>query len=186
MQMLKRSVAVLALVLLAMPLTVFAQDPTPGTGETAGGDLDWRYYGNDPGAMRYVDADQINPGNVADLAPAWIFHTNVANDQTSFEAQPIVIDGVMYVSSPHNHVFALDAASGDLKWTYSPEDMPSLSELAICCGQANRGVAVGDGKVFMGRLDAKLVALDAASGEPAWEATVADWREKWTETMAPL
>jgi quinohemoprotein ethanol dehydrogenase len=159
-----------------------AQETTP----QAGDDLDWPYYGHDPGAMRYVDIDQINPSNVGQLQPAWIFHTNVANDHTSFEAQPIVIDGVMYISSPHNHVFALDAATGDLKWTYSPEDMPSLSDLAICCGQANRGVAVGDGKVFIGRLDAKLVALDADSGEVAWEATVADWREKWTETMAPL
>lgn len=185
MSRLFRASMVLALLLL-VPLPGLAQDGTPGAQSGATDNRDWRYYGNDPGGMRYVDVDQITPENVEQLEPAWIFHTGVANEHTSFEAQPIVVDGVMYVSSPHNHVFALDAATGEPEWTYNPEGMPSLSELAICCGQANRGVAVGDGKVFMGRLDAKLVALDAASGEPAWEATVADWREKWTETMAPL
>ncbi len=135
--------------------------------------------------MRYVDTDQINPSNVAQLKPAWIFHTNVANPATSFEAQPIVVDGTMYVTSPHDHVFALDAATGALKWTYNPTDMPKLSDLHICCGQVNRGVAVGKGKVFIGRLDAALVALDANTGNVAWKIAVDDWHNKWTETMAP-
>lgn len=163
-----------------MPKMTRTTPPAPTT------KLDWSYYGNDLGGMRFVDTDQITPGNVAQLKPAWIFHTNVANDHTSFEAQPIVVDGVMYLSSPHDHVFAIDAATGAQKWTYSPTDMPKLSELAICCGQSNRGVAVGSGKVFIGRLDAKLVALNASTGAVAWETAVDDWREKWTETMAPL
>lgn len=69
----------------------------------------------------------------------------------------------MYVTSPHGHVFALDAATGELKWTYNPE-MPPLTEVAICCGQTNRGPAVGDGKVFVGLVDVTLVALDAETG----------------------
>lgn len=170
----------MAVLMLSLPMAAV------NSGRAQDGDLDWQYYGNDPGGMRYVDTDEITPDNVDQLAPAWVFHTGVANESTSFETQPIIIDGVMYLSSPHDHVFAVDAATGEEKWTYSPDDMPALSELAICCGQANRGVAVGDGKVFIGRLDAKLIALDAESGELAWEATVADWREKWTETMAPL
>lgn len=147
--------------------------------------LDWPYYGNDLGGMRFQDIDAINAQNVAQLKPAWIFHSNVANMATSFEAQPIVVDGVMYVSSPHDHVFALDAATGALKWTYSPTDMPKLADLHICCGQVNRGVAVGGGKVFIGRLDAMLVALDANSGQVVWQTPVDDWHQKWTETMAP-
>lgn len=88
--------------------------------------LDWPVYGQDAGGMRYVNLDQINPSNVATLAPAWILHTGVMSERTSFEAQPIVVNGVMYISSPHDHVFALDAATGALKWTYQP-DLPPLS-----------------------------------------------------------
>lgn len=147
--------------------------------------LDWPYYGNDLGGMRFVDTDQINPSNVANLVPAWIFHTNVFNDNTSFENQPIIVNGVMYITSPHGHVFALDAATGALKWTYNPE-LPKLSSLAICCGQSNRGVAVGNGKVFVGLLDASLVALDANTGAVVWKVAVDRSEDKWSETMAPL
>ena len=91
----------------------------------------------------------------------------------------------MYVTSPHGHVFALNPMNGALKWTFNP-DIPPLSQLAICCGQTNRGVAVGDGKVFVGQLDATLVALDANSGNVIWKTTVDDYHLGWTETMAPL
>jgi quinohemoprotein ethanol dehydrogenase len=169
-------VILLALAILASAVpAALAQAPTT---------LDWPYYGNDPGNMRYVDIDQINPSNVAQLQPAWIFHTGVSNEQTSFEGQPIIVDGTLYISSPHNHVYALDAATGNLKWTYNPE-MPALEEMAICCGQVNRGVAVGAGKVFIGQLDANLVALDANTGDVVWKVAVDNWQDKWTETMAP-
>jgi glucose dehydrogenase len=167
-----------ALLLLASGTRIGAQMATPGR-------LDWAFYGNDPGGMRYVDIDQINPSNVATLQPAWIFHTKVMSNQTSFESQPIIVDGVMYVTSPHGHVFALDAATGALKWTFNP-DIPPLSELAICCGQTNRGVAVGGGKVFVAQLDATLIALDAATGRVIWKVAVDRWQDRWTETMAPL
>ncbi|MGA7731785.1 MAG: PQQ-binding-like beta-propeller repeat protein [Chloroflexia bacterium] len=156
-----------------------AQPPT----QTAP-DSDWPYYGNDLGNMRYVNVDQINPGNVANLKPAWIFHTGVGTERTSFESQPIVVDGTLYISSPHDHVYALDAATGALKWSYNP-DMPALYDMAICCGQTNRGVAVGGGKVYIGQLDGTLAALDAATGQVAWKIAVDDWRHRWTETMAP-
>jgi quinohemoprotein ethanol dehydrogenase len=146
---------------------------------------DWPSYGNDPGAMRYVDLNQINTTNVSSLTPAWIFHTTVMNPSTSFESQPIVVNNTMYVTSSHGHVFALDPSSGALKWTFNP-DIPPLSELAVCCGQTNRGVAVGDGKVFVGQLDASLVALDANSGNVVWKVQVDDYHLHWTETMAPL
>lgn len=169
--------AVIVMLIASFYLPSEAQTTTPQK-------LDWPFYGNDPGNMRYANVDQINPTNVATLQPAWILHTTVMNTNTSFESQPIVIDGVMYVSSPHGHVFALDAATGAIKWTFNPT-IPPLAELAICCGQTNRGVAVGNGKVFVAQLDATLVALDANTGAVVWKVTVDRWQDKWTETMAP-
>ncbi|HYZ82817.1 MAG TPA: PQQ-binding-like beta-propeller repeat protein [Bryobacteraceae bacterium] len=148
--------------------------------------VDWPSYGNDLGAMRFVNIDQINRSNVAQLQPVWILHTQVMGPDTSFESQPIIIDGVMYATSPHGHVFALDATTGAIKWTFNPDFLAPLSELAICCGQDNRGVAVGNGKVFVGQLDATLVALDAATGNVVWKVVVDRWQDRWTETMAPL
>jgi quinohemoprotein ethanol dehydrogenase len=159
---------------------------TRGSSQTTTNNTNWPSYGNDLGAMRFQNLDQINPSNVATLQPAWIFHTTVMNMNTSFESQPIIIDGVLYVSSPHGHVFALDATTGALKWTFNPNLGAPLSELAICCGQTNRGVAVGDGRVYVGQLDATLIALDASNGQQIWKVTVDRWQDRWTETMAPL
>jgi len=170
--------------LLGLLLACLAVVAVPHAGAATPNQLDWPYYGNDLGNMRYVNADQINPSNVGQLQPAWVFHTGVGDAETSFESQPIVVDGTLYISSPHDHVYALDAATGQLKWLYNPEQ-PSLEDLAICCGQTNRGVAVGQGKVFIGQLDANLVALDAATGKVVWKTPVDDWHKKWTETMAP-
>ncbi|HYK58664.1 MAG TPA: PQQ-binding-like beta-propeller repeat protein, partial [Bryobacteraceae bacterium] len=167
-----------ALMLNLLSTRLAAQTTTPNS-------LDWPSYGNDLGAMRFVNVDQINRSNVASLQPVWILHTNVMNANTSFESQPIIIGGVMYVTSPHGHVFALDATTGAIKWTFNPT-IPPLSELAICCGQDNRGVAVGNGKVFVSQLDATLVALDAGTGSVVWKVTVDRWQDRWTETMAPL
>jgi alcohol dehydrogenase (cytochrome c) len=145
------------------------------------------YYGNDLGNQRYQNLDQINPGNVSTLKPAWIFHTGVMDDnRTSFEVSPVVIDGVMYITSGHDDVFALNAATGAQIWAYHPlEEMPPLDQLSICCGRDNRGVAYDNGKVFMGRLDSVLVALDATTGEVVWKRTVENWRNHFTTTMAP-
>ncbi len=155
------------------------------TAQVASSNVDWPYYGNDLGGMRYADIDQINSATVSLLQPAWIFYTGIVGDETSFESQPIVSGGALYVTSPHGHVFALDATTGAVKWAYTP-DMPPLSKLAYCCGQVNRGVAVGGGKVYVAQLDANLVALDAGTGAVAWKIAVDPWQAAWTETMAPL
>src|SRR5688572_7995082 len=150
-------------------------------------DVDWPYYGNDPGNQRYQNVDQTNLTNVSTLQPAWIFHTGVLNDdRVSFEVSPLVVNGVMYVSTGHDDVFALNAATGDEIWAYHPlAQMPPLDELSICCGRDNRGVAFGDGKIFIGRLDSVLVALDAVTGKVLWEKTVVNWRDRYAITMAP-
>ena len=106
------AVVVVCLALVSASIAPAAANPLRQAGESR----DWPYYGNDLGNMRYVDLDQINPGNVAQLAPAWIFHTGVFGPATSFESQPIIVGGTMYVSSPHAHVYALDAATGETVW----------------------------------------------------------------------
>jgi alcohol dehydrogenase (cytochrome c) len=150
------------------------------------GNADWRYYGNDLANTRFQNVDQINPANVAGLKPAWVFHTGVLDSATSFEDSPIVVNGTMFVSTGHDDVFALDAATGAQRWAYHPEaQMPPLSKLSICCGEDNRGVAYGDGMVFLARLDDTLVALNARTGAVAWQTKVANWQDHFTMTMAP-
>ena len=145
------------LTVLLVALLAQAWGPPAAFGQASPQKMDWPFYGNDVGAMHYADVDGINPSNVAQLQPAWILHTGVMSGSSSFESQPLIVDGVMYVSSPHDHVFALDAATGEIKWTYSP-DLPPLENLGICCGQTNRGVAFGEGKIFLAQLDSTLVA----------------------------
>ena len=182
-----RALSVGLTVLLTLGLFVF-QHPAAAMqarGGAVAGTLDWPYYGNDLGGMRYQNVDQISPSNVAALKPAWVFHTGVMNSsRLSFETQPIVVGGTMYVTSGEDHVFALDPTTGALKWTYNPT-LPALSKLALCCGEDNRGVAVGGGRVFIGQLDGNLAALDAATGKRLWQTQVVSYKQRYTITMAP-
>ncbi len=127
----------------------------------------WPSYGRDYSNRRFSPLTQISPANVGQLKLAWRYKTGIPH---SFEASPVVLDGTMYVSTPLNHVIALDAATGAKKWEYAHD-----SEITVhCCGPVNRGVAVYDGRVYMGTLDAKLVALDAGDGRKVWEQQIAD------------
>src|ERR1700747_2177195 len=95
--------------------------------------LDWPYHGNPLSNERFQDVDQINPSNVSRLKPAWIFHTGVLGDPSmSMEMTPVVVNGVMYVPTGDDDVFALDAATGKQIWAYHPTDMPAPSTLPIC------------------------------------------------------
>ena len=128
---------------------------------------------------RFYPNDQINRGNVAHLHPAWIFQTEV---KESLETSPIVVDGVMYVTTSFSHVYALDAKTGAEIWHFKPKLGPVTT---FCCGPNNRGVAVYDDKVYVGTLDAKLIALDAKTGSVVWEQQIADPEKGYSETMAP-
>jgi alcohol dehydrogenase (cytochrome c) len=135
---------------------------------------EWATYGGDVANTRYSTLDQIKTSNVKNLKVAWAFPLGVLEGQ---ETTPLIVDGTMYVTSPRGpkFVFALDAKTGAVKWRYAPE-MPTDIAAAVCCGLVNRGVAYANGKVFVGRLDGMLVALDAASGKELWKAKVADYK----------
>jgi len=128
---------------------------------------------------RFYPGKQINKSNVGNLRPAWIFQTEV---KESLETTPIVVDGVMYVTTSFNHVYAIDAKTGEQFWHYKHKMGPVTT---YCCGPNNRGVAIYKDKVFMGTLDSKLVALDAKTGSLIWETQIGDPELGYSETMAP-
>ena len=129
----------------------------------------WPLHGLDLGGRRFSPLTQIDTATVRRLEPRWTYHSGV---EATFQATPIVVDSVMFVSLPFSGVVALDARTGRELWRY--EHRPRSQTL--CCGPANRGVAVAGGKVYVGTVDGRLVALDAASGAPAWDVTVAEYR----------
>ena len=128
---------------------------------------------------RFHPAKQINRDNVKKLHVAWIFQTQI---KESLETSPIVVDGVMYVTTSFSHVYAIDAKTGEQLWHYSHKMGPVTT---YCCGPNNRGVQVLGDKVYLATLDAKLVALNAKTGDVVWTADIADPELGYSETMAP-
>jgi alcohol dehydrogenase (cytochrome c) len=128
---------------------------------------------------RFHPAGQISRGNVKNLHVAWIFQTDV---KESLETSPIVVDGVMYVTTSFSHVYALNAKTGEEIWHYKHKMGPITT---YCCGPNNRGVQVLGDLVYVATLDAKLVALKAKTGEVAWQTDIADPELGYSETMAP-
>jgi PQQ-dependent dehydrogenase (methanol/ethanol family) len=141
--------------------------------------VNWLHTNGDYGQLRYYGGNQINTGNVKNLKPAFVFQTEVVE---SMETAPIVVDGVMYLTTSYNHVYAVDAATGKEFWHYKHKMGPVTT---FCCGPNNRGVAISGGRVFMGTLDARLVALDAKTGNVLWNVEIADPEKGYSETMAP-
>jgi alcohol dehydrogenase (cytochrome c) len=148
----------------------------------------WLTYYGAYDAQRFSALDQINASNVKGLRPAWVFQCGAIGLQAtpatySFEAAPLVVDGVMYVSGWDGYVWALDAATGELLWQYKhavPLDVP------LCCGNVNRGVAVALGRVFVATPNGHLLALDATNGRQLWDKPWCDVRAGESATMAPL
>jgi alcohol dehydrogenase (cytochrome c) len=145
------------------------------------------YYGAYDG-QRYSPLDQINTDNVKRLAPAWVFQCgsvglHAGKSTYSFEASPIVVDGVMFVSGWDGWIWAIDARTGSELWRYK-HAIPY--DVSLCCGNVNRGVAVADGMVFATTLNAHVIALDAESGKKVWDKTFGDVRAGESATVAPL
>jgi PQQ-dependent dehydrogenase (methanol/ethanol family) len=138
-------------------------------------------HGRTYSEQHFSPLKQINDGNVSGLGLAWYFDLDTHRGQ---EATPIVVDGVMYFTSAWSKVFALNAQTGTLIWTYDPK-VPREWAVNACCDVVNRGVAVWNGTVFVGTLDGRLVALDAANGKPVWETLTIDPKYRYTITGAP-
>ncbi|WP_424360339.1 PQQ-dependent dehydrogenase, methanol/ethanol family [Methylocystis parvus] len=147
----------------------------------------WPIASRDYANTRFSALDQINAGNVSRLKLAWSFSIGANRGQ---EAAPLVINDTMYVVGPYdgphpNQVFALDAATGELKWSYAPKPDPAAKGVA-CCDVVSRGLAYDNGKIFLNTLDDHMVALDAQSGKELWVAKLGDINLGETMTMAPL
>src|SRR4029453_6674628 len=128
---------------------------------------------------RFFPGAQINASNVGKLRAAWIFQTEV---QEVLATSLIIANGVMYVTTAFNHVYALNAKTGEEYWHYKHAMAPITTS---CCGPINRGAAVYDDKVYVATVDAKLVALDAKTGSLVWQTEIADSSRGYAETMAP-
>ncbi len=140
----------------------------------------WLMYGRNYSAWRYSPLDEINTQNVTGLVPAWIFQSGVGG---KFQTTPLVHDGVMYVTGPSNHAWALDLKTGRELWHYSepvPDDLP------LCCGKPNRGFAILGERLYKVNMQATLVAIDATTGSVIWEVESADYRIGYSNTVAPL
>ena len=139
----------------------------------------WLHSNGNYAQTRYAPSAQINTKNVATLKPKFVFQTAVIE---SMETAPIVVNGVMFLTTSYNHVYAVDALTGQEFWHFKHKMGPVTT---FCCGPNNRGVAVSGGKLYMGTLDSKLIALDAKSGKLLWETEIADPEKGYSETMAP-
>jgi alcohol dehydrogenase (cytochrome c) len=140
----------------------------------------WLTYGGDYSSTRYSRLTQVTPANARSLRLAWAYQSAAAG---AWEPTPLVVDGIMYLTQRPNDVVALDAATGRVFWTYRYDNAP---ELAVCCGANNRGLAILNGTLFMGTLDAHLVAIDARSGKALWKTQVATGKSGYSVTVAPL
>jgi alcohol dehydrogenase (cytochrome c) len=146
----------------------------------------WPTNGGNWYNQRYSPLTQINRDTVAGLKGVW--HTRLNGSgigpQYSGEAEPLVVDGVVYVSTGANDVFAVSVASGEILWEHRAQLDPGIT--TICCGWTNRGVASGEGRIFAGQLDGKLIALDQVTGAVVWSVQAERWQDGLTITSAPL
>jgi alcohol dehydrogenase (cytochrome c) len=143
----------------------------------------WAIYGRDYTNQRYSPLAQINSGNVGSLRMSWMYQTGISR-LGSFENSPTVVDGVMYVTTPYNTAMAVDARTGQQIWRY--EHKPSITAPIYCCGPNNRGVAISGNTVYMGTLDARVVALDSKTGAVKWDVEAADPEAGYSLTLTPL
>ena len=142
---------------------------------------DWLTYGGTYDEQRHSLLSKVNTETVADLGVAWTYELSTAR---GVESTPIVVDGVMYVTSAWSVVHALDAVTGEELWVYDP-GVDRARGVAACCDVVNRGVAIWEGKVFVGTIDGRLVALDSATGDVIWDTLTVDLAQPYTITGAP-
>ena len=147
---------------------------------------DWVTNGGNLTNQRYSTLKQIDTSNVKQLKGAWMTRLKGSGlgGKYSFEATPLVKDGIMYISTGNDDVFALDAKTGQILWEHWSGIGQTIS--TICCGWLNRGLAMGEGMLFIAQLDANMVALDIKTGKEVWRTPVEDWHNGYGMTAAPL
>lgn len=186
-----------ALFLLLFCISGCASNPEPGTPEhiklvTESVDAerlinadddhgDWLSYGRNYAEDRFSNLDQINTETIDQLGLSWSYELG---SNRGIEATPIVVDGIMYISGPWSVVWAVDARKGELLWFWDPQVPKEYAKYA-CCDVVNRGVALYEGKVFVGTIDGRLAALNAVNGEVIWETLTVDQSKFYTITGAP-
>ena len=144
-------------------------------------DDNWRLHGGTQNDQRFSPLTQINEQTVSRLGLVW---SKELGTTRGLEATPIVDEGVVYTTGAWSVVFAFDARTGEPKWTYDPR-VPRERAYFFCCDVVNRGVALHNGKVFVGTLDGRLVALDQRSGVPLWSVQTTDPAKAYSITAAP-
>ena len=140
----------------------------------------WMTYSGDYSGKRFSTLDQINLTNVRTLTAKWVYQTAATG---KLETTPLVVDGILYATAQDDRAFALDARSGRPIWMYQRQ-LPQ--DIRPCCGRVNRGLAILGDKVFLGTLDAHVIALDAKTGAVVWDVAAADYRTGYSFTVAPL
>jgi alcohol dehydrogenase (cytochrome c) len=147
---------------------------------------DWVTNGGNLTNNRYSTLKQIDTSNVGQMKGAWMTRLKGSGvgGKYSFEASPLVKDGIMYVVTGNDDVFALNAKTGEIIWEYWSGIDQKIS--TVCCGWANRGLAMGEGQIYLGQLDANVVALDMKTGKVAWKAPIEKWENGYGVTSAPL
>ncbi|MEI7948978.1 MAG: PQQ-dependent dehydrogenase, methanol/ethanol family [Gammaproteobacteria bacterium] len=142
---------------------------------------EWLTYGHDYAETRFSPLTQITADNVKELGVAWTFDTDSFR---GLEGTPLIHDGIIYATRPWSSVFALDARSGKQLWDFDPQVDKSIGWKA-CCDVVNRGVALFEGKVYVGAIDGRLIALDAKTGKQLWQVQTTDPMRPYTITGAP-
>ena len=142
---------------------------------------DWSMYGGSNDEQRFSPLKQINDQNVQTLGLVWSHEFGTTR---GLEATPLVVNGVIYTTVEWSVVYAMDARTGQILWSYDPK-VPRVRARTICCDVVNRGVALYNGKVYVGTIDGRLIALDAKSGTPAWDIVTVDQSQPFAITGAP-
>ena len=145
-----------------------------------GQDTGWTTYGLNLAGSRFSELKQIDAHDVARLAPAWIFQSGLPG---SMETTPLVEGGLMYITGPSNHAYALDVRTGKAMWHYSKTPPKGLG---LCCGEVNRGFAISGNRLLKVNIEDHLVALDKTTGTVLWETEIADHKKGYTGTVAPI
>jgi alcohol dehydrogenase (cytochrome c) len=168
------------LVILLLAVTLHAQVTFDRISKANQEPNNWLTYSGTTASHRHSLLTEITTENVKNLELQWMFQVRSLE---TFEATPLVIDGVMYTVQAPNDVVALDAVTGRMFWMYSYRPAP---DARLCCGRVNRGLAILGDTLFMATIDAHVIALDAKSGGLIWNATVAKAQAGYSMTMAPL